>query len=371
MRAALPIAVLLISCTLSCTRTRGPRDAPPPAIASGSVARRVITVSGTTEADVQRAFDGAGSGVTIVVPAGRYAIHGTLTLHGDDVQLLGAGLEATVLWRTHDEGEHIRAILHAADTKRLRVSGIRFDGVSLPDSTGKDVGVLLEDAEDFRVDHAYFGHMGFAGVRTNGTSRGVVDHSTFFAELKPAIGTEGYGVVVYGTNALSGFPLGSREATFVEDCEFSLCRHAVAANKGGRYVFRHNHVANGVIAHAADAHGTEYASEVGTEWVDIHDNVIEQANHEPPYYDGWAVRIRGGQGLVWNNTIRGYRTAVELTQLTSEATGPVFVWNNTLEPAGTMVHADRAGQFGNPVFTEAAPPRYTPYPYPHPLAANR
>jgi hypothetical protein len=79
------------------------------------------------------------------------------------------------------------------------------------------------------------------------------------------------------------------------------------------------------------------------------------------------VRIRGGQGLVWNNVLRGYKTGVELTQLTTEPTGPVFVWGNTLVPAGTMVNA-RPGQLGAPSFTGAAPAGYSPHPYPHPLA---
>lgn len=258
----------------------------------------------------------------------------------------------------------------------MQVSGLRFEGVASDGSSGKDVGVQVDDADDFRIDHCYFAHMGFAGVRTNGRSRGVIDHSTFFAEFKAAIGTDGYGVAVYGTDATTGIPLGAAEAsavpeaTVIEDCRFARCRHAVASNKGGRYIFRHNYVTSGVIAHAVDAHGAEYHSAVGGEWLDVYENLLEQPNHEPPYYDGWAVRVRGGKGAVHDNVFRGYHVGVELTEETDQPCGPVYVWGNTLEPAGgAMVQTRRTR--GSPESVEAAPPGYHPHAYPHPLAAGQ
>lgn len=49
-------------------------------------------------------------------------------------------------------------------------------------------------------------------------------------------------------------------ATFIEDGCFEGCRHAVASNGGGRYVFRHNYVTGTVVSHAIDAHGAEFPS---------------------------------------------------------------------------------------------------------------
>ena len=129
-----------------------------------------------------------------------------------------------------------------------------------------------------------------------------------------------------------------------------------------RYIFRHNLVSSGVVAHAVDAHGAEYGSDVGGEWMEVDDNVIEQSNHQPPYYDGWAIRVRGGKGAVWNNTIRGYRTAVELTELTDQPCGPVYVWGNRLEPAGgAMVHARRTKSGDAPESSTEPPPGYRPH----------
>src|SRR5262249_49963767 len=130
--------------------------------------------------------------------------------------------------------------------------------------------------------------------------------------------------------------------------------HAVAANKGARYVFRYNFVAQNEIAHAVDAHGTE-SSTVGTEWIDVNNNFIED-----PIYRGYAVRIRGGMGVVWSNKFIGYDLGIRLTQDTPQPTGPVYIWDNYLSPEGNpMVRGEGA--------LLSPPNNYVPYPYPHPL----
>jgi hypothetical protein len=348
----------------------------------------VVTVREPTRKAIQEAIDQAGASSVVFVPAGRYTMDGPVLVRNDDVLLLGAGAgsldfgstadgSAAVLVSALSEGSG-RPMVHVLGARRFEISGLRFEGTSEEGSRSKDVGVLLEGAEDFRVDHSYFTHLGFAGVRTNGTSRGVVDHCSFFAQFKPAIGTDGYGVAVYGTDALTGIALGEQgadetpQATVVEDCQFAQCRHAIASNKGARYVFRNNYVTSGVVAHAIDAHGAEFGSTVGAEWVDVHDNVIEQPLHEAPYYDRWAVRIRGGTGVVWNNTFRGYRVGVELTEDTTARCGPIFVAGNRLEPeTGEMVYAPPGLRGIPPEFSLDRPAGYRPHPSPHPLARTQ
>jgi hypothetical protein len=342
-----------------------------------------VTVREPTAHAIQEAIDGAGQAAIVFLPAGHYAIDRPIVVRSDDVLLLGAGAgsvefgsaadgaSTTVAPASDADGE--RPIVRVIGAQRFELSGMRFEGFADAGSRGKAVGVQLEDAQDFRVDHSYFAHMGFAGVRTNGTSRGVVDHCSFYAEFKPGIGTDGYGVAVYGTNALAGIPLGEQapgappQATVVEDSRFSHCRHAIASNKGGRYVFRNNYVTSGVVAHAVDAHGAEFGSVVGGEWIDVHDNVIEQPNHDATGYDGWAVRVRGGTGVVWNNTIRGYRIGVELTEDTVQRCGPVSIWGNRFEPDAKVVESRRGLRGVPPESSLTAPPGYRPHPSPHPL----
>ena len=119
-------------------------------------------------------------------------------------------------------------------------------------------------------------------------------------------------------------------------------------------------VAQNEIAHAVDAHGTE-SSTVGTEWIDVNNNIIED-----PIYRGYAVRIRGGMGLVWSNTFIGYNEGVELTQDTDQPTGPVYIWDDYIFPeTSPMVRA--RGTMGTPIYYLSPAPDYVPYPYPHPL----
>ncbi len=321
-----------------------------------------IVVDGADQAAIQSALDAVVGPCVVVIPPGRYQIEGTLLIPGDDITLMGSGSENTVLFRETDGTS--TSMVRAIGRQRVRVSGIRFEGVLGPDSNGREVGVLLEDAVSFRVDHSYFTHLGFAGVRTNGSSSGVVDHCVFEDQFKSAVNTDGYGVVVFGTDQLTGLPFGSDQATFIEDCTFSRCRHAVAANKAARYVFRFNYVTQNVVAHAIDAHGTEGGSQVGTEWIDAHDNVVDA-----PVYVGYAVRIRGGAGLIWNNRFEGYNLGVELTQYTTEITGPVYIWNNTIIPETSPMVRARCLPLpcDPPVYFLEPAPDYTPYPYPHPL----
>jgi hypothetical protein len=326
--------------------------------AGTAFAQTTIVVTDQTQAGIQQALRDLGGPGTVVLPPGRYRIDGTLTILNDRVTLQGSGSgsDETVLFRTRDGTN--TAMVRSTGHSWVRVTGIRFEGVSAWNSNGREVGVLLEGAENFRVDNCFFTHTGFAGVRTNGASWGVVHHCTFEELYKPRVADYGYGVAVFGTNRLEHVPFGSDRATFVEDSSFTLCRHAVASNKGARYVFRSNYVAQNEIAHAVDAHGTEYGSAVGTEWIDVHDNLIED-----PIYQGYAVRIRGGKGLIWNNTFLDYHLGIRLTQETPEATGRVYIWDNYISPeASPMVRAEGASSYA-----VSRPRSYTPYPYPHPL----
>lgn len=322
-----------------------------------AIAGRVITVTDQTQDAIQRALYELGGPGTVVVPPGSYAIEGTLQIPNDEVTLLGPGPDPTLFSRSTEATN--TSMIRVRGFQRVRISGIQFEGPSSPDSTGTEVGILLENAASFRIDHCSFSHLGFAGVRTNGSSSGVVDHCGFREMYRPRVGTDGYGVAVFGNDVLEGLPFGTDQATFIEDSTFVQCRHAVASNRGARYVFRFNNVAQNDIAHAVDAHGTESGSRVGTEWVDVHDNTIAQ-----PLFQRYAVRIRGGAGVIWNNHFFDYGQGIELTQDTLEPTGPVYIWGNEIDPASSPMVRARGGS----VYYPDMPKGYTPYPYPHPLA---
>jgi hypothetical protein len=99
---------------------------------------------------------------------------------------------------------------------------------------GQDYGLIISNVPDFRVDHCYFEGFGFAGLRVQGASYGVVDHAIFVDNFKRGINNLGYGVVVYGAENWAADPEpGGANATFVEDSLFVGNRHAIAANVRG------------------------------------------------------------------------------------------------------------------------------------------
>jgi hypothetical protein len=360
-----------------------------------------ITVDEQSQERIQYALDQVSPPGTVILPPGRYPLNQRdnrghlipLRIRSSDITLRGAGADQTVLFRSPDDDDpSMIAMVQSTGNARVRVTGIRFEGVSKLDpdtgqetSVGKEIGVYLEAAQDFRVDNCSFTHAGFAGVRTDGDSSGVVDHSTFEDNFKPMVNTDGYGVAVYGIDSEQApQPFGSPLATFIEDSNFRGCRHAAAANKAGRYVFRYNYVAQNVVAHAVDAHGLEYGSDAGTEWIDVHDNLIEDPNGpcNPPNDSAscFAVHIRGGKGLVWNNQFQHYNQGIHLRWDTDQPTGPVYIYDNSLlinegshsrcQHSQTSPMFCAVGTHGTPTYELSPPVDYLPFVYPHPLVID-
>lgn len=346
-------------------------------------ADRAKAVDRSTE--IQQLVNAAPTGGTVQIPAGCYEVDQVIYVTNGK-QIVGEGPEKTILYRGAVESRnHQGGIFKFAEPKTdggrpSRVSGLSFIGVQ--DSSGAekdwDFGVVLSNAKDFRVDHCYFEGFGLAGVKVMGQSRGVVDHCIFVNNFKPAINTVGYGVVVYGAEEWPEDPqLGSADATVVEDCIFIGNRHAISANAGAHYVFRHNLVQRNVAASAIDAHGPGYGSTRGTRAFEIYENTIDDPTHK------WCgIGIRGGEGVIFKNTIKDYQYPIYLFlefDMTPEmkAQFPVkdqvqnlWIWDNQIlngpaEPQiekGAVEHIRPDHEF----FT-AAKPGYKPLEYPHPL----
>lgn len=332
------------------------------------IGRDVRTPSINTQTALQAELDALTQGGVLYVPAASYDIAQTLSVPGDDISIMGAGSAASVLRRPADGTA--TPLLQVTSHARARISGLGFAGYPAADSTGTETGVELDDASDFRVDHDDFTRLGNSGVKTKGASRGVIDHSNFHDIFKPATSPLGYGVVVYGVVPAAPEdrrPFGTLDATFVEDSQFTRCRHAVSSNKGARYVFRHNAISQNGPEHPIDTHGQEdpVAGNVGTEWADINNNQVtaDGANGD---FTGYAVRLRGGLGVIWDNQISGFTLAVRLTQETDETTGPINIFDPV--PSSTFVVRATNAQGSPSVIVSAPPADYTPQPYPHPLA---
>lgn len=332
----------------------------------------VTAVSGSA-ADIQAAANTvyAAGGGTVYIPAGDFNLGGNVLIR-DNISLIGAGLDKTIL-RTVGSYLWIKA-----QGNNIRISGFSLINTNNDGNIYGYDGIVINNCVDFRVDHLYIEGYAEAGVEVHGIdTRGVVDH----CEIKVnVIGDEGYGVAVYRDDFWEGdIKLGSAEATFIEDCVFENCRHAVMAYSGGHYVFRHNLVKQGVVGHQVDAHGGKDSTTRGARAIEVYENVIE----DPVSGIETACFIRGGGGVIFNNTIRGYRYSIEFTIEQAQIGQPYpildqvhdfWVWNNPhdgsrIEAVVTDWSVDQIQE--NRDYFRYAKPGYTPYPYPHPLVLSK
>ncbi len=338
------------------------------------------TAASCSVPDIQAAIDSLPEGGTVRVPAGEAEAIGTIKLTGG-ISLAGAGWEQTKLFRGPASdmmkgGSIISA--DGANGKPIVISGLNLVGFLDPASNGWDNGLSLGDATDFRIHHCRVQRFGASGIGVRGKSRGVVDHCLFVDNFKKTINNVGYGVVVMGTGEWrDDLVPGSADSVFVEDCEFVGQRHAIASNGGARYVFRHNHVHGNDNSQAVDCHGPGYGSKHGTQWIEVYENLIEK-----PVGGYIAMYLRGGGGVVFHNTLRGYVGGIGLTLDADpkldwtrpypipEQIGNMWVWDNTLN--GTSIHPFIPPRSANHIqldrdyFTRPLPD-YQPYQYPHPL----
>ena len=266
-----------------------------------------------TSADVQALINAAGPDGVIQIPAGCYEITDSVGVPAGK-RVFGAGMDKTILYRNPDRSrDRDRPIfwVFGRGESETQVSGIAFLGVRDTNDKGEDYGIVLSNIPNFRVDHCYFESFGWAGVRTEGMSRGVIDHSVFVDNFKKGIDNLGYGVVVYGANQWPDDPgAGTADAVFVEDSLFVGNRHAIASSGGAHYVFRYNRVQRNVIACSVDAHGLGFGWSRGTRYVEIYGNTVEE-----PVYKECGIGIRGGDGVIFGGIGANYEDTAGIGQL--------------------------------------------------------
>lgn len=272
--------------------------------------------------------------------------------------------------------------------------------------------ITIANMQDFRVDHCYFRNLrsavnvGSDYYQTkNAPVNGVIDHNLFInTGGDPGRGygrskthTVDYGIMPYGTssndvsiwdpNIYNVVGHYTNFTVFIEDNYFSYWRHAVSANNGMHYVFRHNVVEGSCGIGDVDAH--QAYTFISTRAMEIYDNqFLDPATNATTGALLWddqpnPVNLRGGALVMFNNQIRDYMYAVGVvgadgntvfprgTPTTAEC--PAYAWNNTNLHGGAHWDQYRNGQFwlgANPV--QMTPmPNYIPYPYPHPLTLGQ
>jgi Pectate lyase superfamily protein len=380
------IFVGLITLSICITACKGKSENHPAASLQEALSARLadpeVCPSGDS-GDIQRFISAVGTDGMIHLPEGCFKINSTINIPAC-TQLVGAGADKTILYRDPEQtySQPILRISGRYDAAcQTILSGMSLLGVRDTHDSGEDYGIVIYNVHDFRIDHLYFEGFGFAGVRVEGASSGVIDHSIFVENYKQAIDNLGYGVVIYGKGYWdSESQVGGSGATFVEDSLFVGNRHAIAASAGAHYVFRSNQVLNGVVACAVDAHGMGYGSAHGTRYVEIYRNTISN-----PVYDWCGIGIRGGSGVIFENTIEGYKNPILLIlewgtpdNLKKEYPAidqiqELYIWGNQIKGGPSQPQVDETGvvfiEAGRDYFTQALP-GYVPYEYPHPLVSG-
>lgn len=387
------------------------------------------------------AVTSASNGDTIAFPSGSFTWGATTTTVTKRVSVKGNGIGTTVLYRSEALSDGALSSMFFIEFNinydlpcKMTIYGITFKSQIPSENNGADGGSLASDggikiinAVDFKIRDCRFENFGYAAIRIDhrdNLARGVIYSCDFIHNRKGGDGLGlGYGVAVFGEDLkwISNPRFGSRNFIFIESNVFDKHRHSVASAGCGLYVFRWNTVYNNYIkdiafASAVDAHEGTPAAALGsknhhaTRAVECYSNTIVNTTfrngntiHSGVTEDSLssvAIHIRGGEALIHNNVINGYRFGVGVTEdgglpypfkyqpgyssgkrrgVSHSGTdavngeGDVFYWSNSFtvynvncaaffnfETAGGALVSGRD-------YHSVVKPGYTSFTYPHPL----
>lgn len=404
------------------------------------------------------AFNPPLNGVGITIPCTTAPINiigagcGTLAEYGTNDTISGASI--TVLEETQLAGNATMFQRswsgQSYSGAPIRISGISFVGMVNLTAEGQsnDVAMSIPCTTDFRVDHCNFvnfeGWGISTGANTGGThpliDRGVIDHCSFDNPYKTdeqpynASGAYysvwGYGIIVYNDyytwdpniadylgnyynvttylSSATGQPDRNTpipQPIYIENCNFSRCRHAISSNGAGFYVARYDYFQQPAPYGQCDMHGDVGTPAWGSRGSEVYSclfNLADNSYTADQIGSGTqAFEPRGGGGVYWNNTVitsPGSETLIVGFGNDGESAPydveQLYIWNNTaMYSNGTTYNFDAkflsnslgstaGGSTSNcyvnvnyflfaPNGTNAngltGPSSYTPYTYPLPL----
>jgi hypothetical protein len=401
---------------------------------TGQISTTKVTARSGSPADIQAAINLLGSaGGTVYIPAGNFTFNPpssgaavTIPWTGN-IALMGAGIGQTLLTETTDPGTGNNVMIsyngHSGSSQGgpVRISGISFMGMVVSEASSKNYGLQIKSAKDYRIDNCQFNNFEDAGIYVDDNTgtvgnilcRGVIDHCTFDNTYKIGTGMStlwGYGIIVVGdyyswdpniahllgyyypsgTYTVTGGTTPEPSPTYIENCNFTRCRHCISSNGNGQYVVRYCYFQMPAPYRPVDIHGDSGnpSAPWGGRYLEAYGNTFDLTNQTYTNGDCAAFGIRGGGGVIWNNTVMVSSTSSRLgLQLGNDGESApydvesLYWWNNTVEtkngtqlPSSTYITAGsyvqnvnyflRAPDLTDDGFT------YTPYTYPHPLVTG-
>jgi len=324
------------------------------------------------------------------------------------LRLKGAGIDSTVIGYKDGDKPGNRADpstgMYFGGYGLVELSDFTFRGSDTAKiATG--IKIYSMSTENLRVHHMRIQKFSNTAlyVCQNPNSPMIIDHN----EIGDQYGRGMYGVRIHGTNQQSdyvipaSFGVNNPTAAFIEDNTFDKCYHSVSAFATSNVVFRNNIVKNPTSF--IDGHGPcfdvgcfrDNDPDSGTYIYEIYDNTIDCGNYP------WGVNIRGGTGIVTDNTLINCNIGVRLemetcsegtncsvaqgcpqsntdTDACYQAPNQWWIWENDYQGSGSSFAYNDKGsgcirenneyflhspQINDPVES------YTKYPYPHPLVS--
>ncbi len=373
-----------------------------------------INAISCAQQDVQIAIDSANNGDTVYVPAGNCTwttttAYTSSVVCNKEIAIVGAGYTQTVI--VDGTGSLFGEELIKSSGDNWRLSGFTFTGMKRRSATEP---ALIASGTGWRVDNCKFFPVETSswdngrGMYAYGT--GVIDNNIFYNTYQ--------GVAVFGGDGdtiwSEALTLGTANAVYIEDNTFDYTTVALDgafdAYSGAKVVFRYNTV-NGTIfgTHGFDTGGYRAAFSY-----EVYNNTFNKSTTGT----STICNIRGGTGVIFNNTITGnyrsfgvanYRSCTDYSGIiglcdgtnandgntdptetnhgwpckdqigrtTNQTSYPLHEWNNTINgqnanisvndfcDGGTMGTAHVVA--GRDYFNDTEDPLYTPYTYPHPL----
>jgi len=343
---------------------------------SGVAQAATINAASCSEADVTTAMAATVDGDTVLLPAGTATWSSSLvvtkgiTIIGQTTVDSAAGTandQTIILDRTGSVSDQMLIYLNTSLGKTYRISGITFrtGQTTRANSNGMIYisGTQGASSHAVRVDHCHFDDLAYEGEAIGVWTAvyGVIDHNLFY--YKSGVGnavasvnmpdwggqTQGYGS--YADPAYYG----SEKFIFIEDNyindQTGTRAGAIDGQRGGRYVYRHNHVYNSW----ATNHGTEIGPYRGLRCFEVYNNDFHW-NWAP----NGATSSRSGGMICYNNTNSGTFSSkpFAIAQYRDEQTfGPPFAgstgnnaWDFNDTSNGTFTNC------ANPVLTGAVSP---------------
>ncbi len=324
--------------------------------------------------DIQAAIDAAPENGMVIIPEGVFNINGPQIRVNKNLTIAGSGNNDTVLRGRSG----LDWIFNVVTEGFFRLTNIVLDG-----QQGNGGVHLRSNDLVMRIDNSRLTNFRNRAVLTHGKVVGVIDNNEFVENGRTDI-------VVYGDNDDSWdrpLSLGSGDAVYVEDNLFRAHQapnlHAIASNRGAKYVFRHNTIDVGdQNSNPIDAHGNFYYGR-GSRSYEIYGNKIKSGHS----YMG--MFIRGGTGVIFDNEFEGSFThPIVLENYRSfnrergrfasypapDQISDLHIWNNSVNGNSApepFIHdrgVSRQHIQKNRDFFLSPQRDYQPYIYPHPLA---